>query len=139
MFNFMLIVFGIFAAAVVNALDKNLPSIVVAGLCFIAAALAIVFTLLDRRNRDLVWLGEDVLVELERRSIFGCGTISGRYDKEVVLGILWRQSQEERAAKRGIVDSALQGKHRIWLPWIGYLIGTIFFAAGVLYLLVPSH
>ena len=70
MFNFMLIVFGIFAAGVVNALDKNLPTIVMAGLCIFAIVLALIFILLDRRNRDLVWLGEDVLMDLERKAIF---------------------------------------------------------------------
>jgi hypothetical protein len=29
MFNFMLIVFGIFAAGVVNALDKDLPTVAI--------------------------------------------------------------------------------------------------------------
>src|SRR4051812_17959205 len=72
MFNFMLIVFGIFAAGVVNALDKAaLPRVALAGLCFFGTFLAWAFTRLDRRNRDLVWLGEDVLMELERKVIFG--------------------------------------------------------------------
>src|SRR6516164_9689130 len=65
MFNFMLVALGIFAAGVVNAFDKT-PNIVTAILCFFAAGLAVVFTFLDRRNRDLVWLGEDVLTHLER-------------------------------------------------------------------------
>src|SRR5260370_29011163 len=73
MFNFMLIVFGIFAAGVVNALDKDLPPVAIAGLCFFAAFLAWAFMRLDRRNRDLVWLGEDVLMDLERKAIFGEG------------------------------------------------------------------
>jgi hypothetical protein len=60
MFNFMLVVLGIFAAGIVNAFDKA-PNTVTAFLCFFAAGLAVVFTFLDRRNRDLVWLGEDVL------------------------------------------------------------------------------
>jgi hypothetical protein len=99
MFNYMLVVFGIFAAGIVNALDKHLPKAAVSSLCFIAAALAIVFLLLDIRNRYLVWLGEDVLMDLERRGIFGTDIrISGRYGAEVDLGILSRQALEERRA-----------------------------------------
>src|ERR1700730_14027365 len=71
MFNFMLIVFGIFAAGVVSALDKNLPNVVTSSLCFFAAGLAVIFIFLDRRNRDLVWLGQDVLTHLEPKVIFG--------------------------------------------------------------------
>ena len=59
MFNFMLIVFGIFAAGLVNALDKHVPKPAVVLFAFFAGILALVFSLLDRRNRDLVWLGED--------------------------------------------------------------------------------
>ena len=43
MFYYMLVVFGIFAAGIVNALDKHLPHKVIAGLCFIASTLAVVF------------------------------------------------------------------------------------------------
>jgi hypothetical protein len=136
MFNFMLIVFGIFAAGVVNALDKNLPSFAIAGLCFFAMVLAGIFTLLDRRNRDLVWLGEDALMDLERKAIFGEGKkIKGRYDVEIDFGILWRQALEARRARKlgpigNHLHDAWPGKHRIWLPWIGGLIGVLFFAAG---------
>jgi hypothetical protein len=73
MFNFMLIVFGIFATAVVTAMDKGLPSGFTATLCFTAAALGLIFSRLDRRNRDLVWLGEEVLTHLEKNCIFGEG------------------------------------------------------------------
>jgi hypothetical protein len=70
MFNFMLIVFGVFATAIVTALgSKDLPSGVAAVLCFVAAALGLTFSLLDRRNRDLVWIGEEVLTHLEKNFI----------------------------------------------------------------------
>jgi len=86
MFNFMLVVLGIFAAGVVNALDKT-PNIVTAFLCFFAAGLAVVFTFLDRRNRDLVWLGEDVLTHLERKAIFGEGRTGDQFVMLCVM--LW--------------------------------------------------
>jgi hypothetical protein len=145
MFNFMLIVFGIFAAGVVNALDKNLPTVAIVGLCFFAMVLAVIFMLLDRRNRDLVWLGEDVLMDLERKAIFGegkkiKGRYKGRYDVEIDFGILWRQALEaRRSPKLGPIGNYLRdaclGKHRIWLPLIGGLIGVLFFAAGLWILL----
>jgi hypothetical protein len=149
MFNFMLIVFGIFAAGVVNALDKDLPPVAIAGLCFFAAFLAWAFMRLDRRNRDLVWLGEDVLMDLERKAIFGEGQkIEGRYDRKegrnrkIDFGILWRQALEERRSPNwGPIGNYWRdgwlGKHRVWLPAIGGWIGVLFFAAGLWSLLRP--
>jgi hypothetical protein len=135
MFNFMLVVFGVFAAGVVNALDKHLPAIALAGLCFFATILAAIFMLLDRRNRDLVWLGEDVLMDLERKAIFGEGRkINGRYDREIDFGILWRQALEARRSPSWC-RAAWLGKHRIWLPFISGMIGVLFFTAGLWILL----
>jgi hypothetical protein len=147
MFNFMLIVFGIFAAGVVNALDKDLPPVAIAGLCFFATSLACAFMWLDRRNRDLVWLGEDVLMDLEREAIFRERTkIKGRYDREIDFGILWRQALEgKRSPNWGPIGNFWRdvwlGKHRIWLPAIGFWIGVLFFAAGLWILLrtPPPH
>lgn len=146
----MLVVFGIFAAGIVNALDKHLPNIVTAALCFIAAGLGVIFALLDRRNRDLVWFGEDVLMHLERDAIFGKDVkIKGRYDADVDFGILWRQALEERVAANRIrvalrdnvcaplvirLRDAWRGKHRIWLPVVSCLIAFLFLAAGILIL-----
>ncbi len=146
MFYYMLVVFGIFAAGIVNALDKHLPHKVIAGLCFIASTLAVVFALLDRRNRDLVWLGEDVLMHLERESLFGNLEINGRYQKRVKFGILWRQALEERQATERIrtamhekscaplvvaLRDVWRGKHRVWLPVLSCLVAVLFFSAGV--------
>jgi hypothetical protein len=134
MFNYMLVVFGIFAAGVVNALDKELPNVATAILCFIAAALALIFSLLDRRNRDLVWLGEDVLRNLERTSIFGEGIkIKDGKDKEIDFGILRRQDLPSGTGN-GFICDAWRGKHRVWLPLIGLLIAVLFLAAGLLIL-----
>lgn len=147
MFNYMLIVFGIFAAGVVNALHDEVPRGAIAGLCFIAAVLAFVFMKLDRRNRDLVWLGEDVLMELERKVIFEEGNkVHGRYNEEIDFSILWRQALQEREwlqllerqqpsrvwmAIRTYFHDFRLGKHRILLPGIGGLIGVLFLSAGV--------
>jgi hypothetical protein len=97
--------------------------------------------LLDRRNRDLVWLGEDALMDLERKAIFGEGKkIKGRYDREIDFGILWRQALEGRRLPNwGLIGNYLRdawlGKHRVWLPAIGGWIGVLFFAAGLWILL----
>jgi hypothetical protein len=150
MFNYMLIVFGIFAAGIANALDKHIPSTVIAIFCFIAALLAFVFALLDRRNQDLVWLGEDVLMHLERQGIFGTDLkIDGRYGKEVDFAILWRQALEERRASDRIRNALRNkmcaeviillrdmklGKHRTWLRIVGWTIAVLFLCAGILIL-----
>jgi hypothetical protein len=156
MFNFMLVVLGIFAAGVVNALDKT-PNIVTAFLCFFAAGLAVVFTFLDRRNRDLVWLGENVLTHLERKAIFGEGAkIQDRYDQPIDFGILWRQALEEQSPHRRPIRDALRdalgpnawrsacrdawlGKHRIWLRFVGFALAILFLAGGIWILKQPPR
>jgi len=140
MFNFMLIVFGIFATAIVTALDKpRVSREITASLCVIAGILALIFSRLDRRNRDLLWLGEDMLVELEKKGIFGEGIkIDGRRiktngraeDERVVFGILWRQKAEEKENPAGEIGSALRGKHRLWLPRISYSFAVLLFVAA---------
>ena len=164
MFNYMLVVFGIFAVGIANALDKSkgVPPIVAAGLCFVAAILAVIFARLDARNRDLVWFGEDVLMHLERDSLFGTDNqISGRRNKTIRFGILSRQAWEQESESWGskyfqqfenksnclakgagrllrwlsdLLYDTWHGKHRIWLPLISLLIGALFVAAGILIL-----
>jgi len=68
MFNYMLIVFGIIVAGIVNASRNGTHASAIAFLCIVAGVMSLIFILLDRRNRDLVWLGEDVLMDLERRT-----------------------------------------------------------------------
>jgi hypothetical protein len=136
MFNFMLLVFGVVAAGVVNAFGKEGATVAIASLCFLAFILAVIFVLLDRRNRDLVWLGEDVLIYLERQVIFGKDeNIQGRYGRTRTLGILWRQELENRRSKSGRVCGCLRsawlGKHRIWMPLIGGIFALEFLAAGI--------
>jgi Flp pilus assembly protein TadB len=68
MFNFMLVALGIFAAAIVSAITYHMAHRATAILCFVAGILALVFGFLDMRNRNLVLLGEEVLMALERES-----------------------------------------------------------------------
>jgi hypothetical protein len=162
MFNFMLVVFGVFATAIGSTVGR-LPSGFTAVLCFVAAALGLIFPLLDRRNRDLVWLGEELLTHLEKNFIFGEGiTIKDRSGKDIRLGILSRQSfEDDDRAKdfwlawgKGVggiwcawstwrawgkrVDDGWRGKHRVWLPTVGILMFVLFLAGGVWILKHPQ-
>jgi hypothetical protein len=145
-FNFMLIVVGILAAGIINSLDKHLPNTVYALLCFTGGSLALIFWLLDWRNRYLLWLAEDVLRYLERERIFGKDVkIEGLYGENHDLGILWRQALEDSAAREKIqndwrrkpcvpmfiwIHDAWRGKHRVWFPVVSWLIALSFFMAG---------
>jgi hypothetical protein len=131
-FNFMLVVFGIFAAGIVNALDKHLPKIAAAGLAIFAAILALVFSRLDRRNRDLVWRGEDILKKLESEAIFEPGeTFRDRFGVDVPVSILNRPDPPVKSPNCGEYD-VLLGKHRVLFPWISYLFAMLFAAAAIL-------
>ena len=132
-FNFMLIVFGIFAAGIVNALDKHLPKIAAAGLAIFAAILALIFSRLDRRNRDLLWRGEDILKKLEREVIFDpAETVGDSYGQTVPSSILDRDDPPTRWKKKSVLNDAILGKHRWWFPFIAYLFSGLFVAAAVL-------
>jgi hypothetical protein len=121
---------------VVTAVDKRLPTFVSFALCVIAGVLALIFVLLDRRNRDLVWLGEDVLVELERKNFFGENqSFQNREQTAVPFGILWRQAREDNRRGVGLWNDAWLGKHRFWLRAVGCLFAIAFFAAAILVLL----
>jgi hypothetical protein len=168
MFNFMLVVFGIFATGVVSAV---MPPGFVASLCGLGALLGLIFPLLDRRNRDLVWLGEEVLTHLEKTVIFGEGVaITDRKGEIVQLGILLRRSIEEHAQDKRTLRQLFRareltllekwlgmgwhevwpwarnqatnlwlGKHRVLLPLVGLTMFVIFSIAGGWILLRPQY
>jgi hypothetical protein len=132
MFNFMLVAFGIFATAIVSSVDKHLPTIISVALCVIAGALALIFVLLDGRNGYLVWLGEDVLVELERKNVFGeHQSIENRWRTIVPFGILWRQAGEDSRRCGGRWNAIWLGRHRFWLRAVGCLFAVAFFSAAI--------
>lgn len=123
-FNFMILVEGALATATATAYDTSHANTAVV-LCVTGAIFALIFAQLDRRNRDLVWLGEDVLVELERRVIFGeYEKIKDREKREIPFGILRRQAREE--VYTGMMHDALAGKHRFWNQAIAYLFILLF-------------
>ena len=134
MFNYMLVVFGVFATAVVATFDKHLPFSASAALSLVAGLLAFVFVLLDKRNEYLVRLGEDVLVELEQRHIFGnLEEIDNRDSRRITFGILWRQEREDRDAGKGCWLNIRTGRHRFWLSAIAVAIGVLFCFASYLF------
>src|SRR6202035_1212057 len=129
-FNFMLLTFGIFAAGIVNALDKHVPKVSIAFLAVIAGILALKFRSLDRRNRDLVWLAEDVLKKLESEAIFDqTQYIRDHWNEEVPWSILTRKNPPVRSPDATSDDEYL-GKHRVLLPQIASLFAILFFAAA---------
>jgi hypothetical protein len=152
MFNYMLVVVGIFAAAVTAAFDKGMPFVALA-LCATAAVLALVFSRLDRRNQELVHLGEDVLVDLEKTWFFkrnGPPTAADDNSNAPAAskeepGILVRGRSRKAEDWHPFHDmgksvaktsfwkyayDAYVGKHRFWLRATAYLIAMLFgFAA----------
>jgi hypothetical protein len=131
MFNFFILAIGILATAVFSWYHQREIAIV---LCVVGVVVALIFSRLDRRNRDLVWLGEEMLIDMERRRLYGeSKTFKDRNDFERPYGILWRQRREEtqRNYLAGLIHDAWIGKHRIWLRGIAYLTALIFAIAGV--------
>jgi hypothetical protein len=151
MFNFMLVALGIFAAAIVNAITYHMAHRATAILCFVAGVLALIFGFLDKRNRDLVLLGEELLTALEINVIFGTGiAIKDRDGEPIQSGLLLRQSVEDEARRldtwrhrtkrvlekdwlawsKRFLGDAWQGRHRVWLRFIATLMSLLFFGAG---------
>ena len=120
MFNYMWIAFGLFANAVVTAINADML-LVAAALCIVAAILAIAFIILDMRNQTLTWAGEDVLAHLEKRWLFlpPPKRIQTLHDsaKEVAYGILRRPDLQSSAGILG---------HRFWIKGTAFLMALVF-------------
>ena len=130
MFNFMLIAMGVFATATVSAYTDHLLE-VAAALCFLSALFAFSFSRLDKRNEELVRLGEEVLSHLERAEVFATpATIKDRAGGTIAFGILHRQASIEAGIDESWQSNAWRGKHRFWLPNLERLIALVFLAAG---------
>jgi len=134
MFNYMLIGMGIFATALVAAIDKKLPveaiTIGVAAMC-----VAVVFYLIDGRNRQLYVVAMDVLIHLERAVMFGENTsFPDHRHRMKPFGISGRIAAEDQGLRHGPLPefrSALSGQHRHWIPFIVLGFGGLFGAAAV--------
>lgn len=150
MFNFMLLGMGIFATALVTAIDKKLD-LEAALLSTGAAIVALVFCLLDRRNRALYVPALEVLRHTEDTVLFGVGRkvhlpqSSGADSAgDAVFGIASRtaivdKDSEQRSHKIGAHwDGMLQGQHRYWLPAIALGFAGLFALAALRCWLVYS-
>ncbi len=128
-YNFMLAALAFLVAAIVTAIDKGRTGIAVV-LCIFSALLALVFVLLDRRNRDLERLGEEVLKDLEGKVLFT--QTSG-----VVTGILLSPKHEsgypESLRSIATTRNLRLGKHRLLLPGTALLFAALF-VGGAAYL-----
>ncbi len=122
MFNYFLIASGILAHACVNLICAE---------CFVLAmVLAIIgifvsgsFLILDCRNAQLVYLGEDVLRKLEKSILFPEDfTGIGEKNEQRPRGILFRELSENKRCP---------SKHKIWLRVVEALIALCFVVAGI--------
>jgi hypothetical protein len=129
MFNFMLVAFGFFVAAIVGSIGKLEPWFT-ATLCFVGAGVAWIFVGLDWRNERLVRLGEEALTHLEKTAIFGeHRTFTDRSgDPNVPFGILSRQATEDR--KYSWYSCHKLTRHRVLLRLVARLMCVAFLAAG---------
>jgi hypothetical protein len=134
MFNFMLIGFGIFATAIVSAIEKKLllEAMVLSGA---AVLLAITFGLLDRRNRQLYVVAMDVLIDAEKTVVFGNEVqILDHKANSVDFGIARRIALEEKldpAGLRGKWEAVKQGRHRYLMPFVAGVFAVLFGLAAV--------
>lgn len=139
MFNYMLIAMGIFATATVNAFNAGLLGVVVL-LCLTSAVFAYSFSRLDKRNEELVRLGEEVLAHLERSALFAVPPqIQNRKGTPIDFGILRRQAITDASFPRTWQSDAWRGRHRFWLPALAKLIALLFvLAAGLVAYLIMT-
>jgi hypothetical protein len=131
MFNFFILFAGVVINACMGLLQKekwlalllvSFPAVVIVG----------IFVFLDRRNEELVRVGEDVLQVLEKEVLFKderhevtpvrrnlCGKKVPSKNK-VPLGIFVREEAENNSGLKSRYE------HGTWLPRIQYTIGFVF-------------
>lgn len=162
MFNFMLIGMGIFATAFVTAVEKKLE-LEAAVLSSAAVVIALVFCLIDHRNRQLYIVAMDVLIDMEKGVVF-----SGRENnmfldhrnREKRWGVSSRMAWEDKSASEQErlrtdpgaqplalsysaslwrqIEGMLRGQHRYWMPFVAFSFATLFLVAATRAWLVYS-
>lgn len=131
----MLVLFGFFAAAIVNAVGSKQQPGFTAVLCTIGAVLSAIFIALDTRNQYLLRLAEEVLWHLEETAIFDKDKrINDRDGEDIRFGILSRQLDEERSG--GGPPKII--RHRYLLRLVGVLMLVSFVVAGIWIYLRPQ-
>ena len=150
MFNFFLIAVGIIANAVILALRDYLPLAVPMSLLVVGAVFCFAFFCLDKRNVQLLDMGENILAKLEEDTVFkGLGSVEGL--EEIPLGFLHREAVEEKRRKEVGVENperrylrwrtGLTGRlfrHGTWIPFIQWLLMVAFLASVVALFLNPQ-
>jgi len=142
MFNFMMVGLGVLAAATITAFEKQLY-LQATLISYAAAVGAIVFRLLDQRNRSLYVAALDVLYDFERKVLFGDGhNITGHTGETVPPGIALRvqiedQTREQNVAARrpfapGFLKAIEGGQHRVWMPFIAIGACAVFSSLALL-------
>jgi hypothetical protein len=133
MFNYMLIGMGIFATALVTAIDKRLL-LEAAVLSTAAAVVALVFCLIDRRNRELYIAAMDVLIDAEKTVVFGETTFKDRHGQEQAFGISRRIAVDDGPKAEKLLDhrhGIAKGQHRYWMPFIALGFMALFAVAAI--------
>lgn len=118
MFNFMLVTLGIIASTLVTANDKGLYFEATV-LSWFAAGLTIAFLFLDHRNKRLYGVALDVLIELERKRVFGTEQMVPSFSNSkgpVHFQIAGRIKEEDKTDWWGM--HVIGGKHRVFMPII---------------------
>jgi hypothetical protein len=124
MFNYMLLGLGILATAIATTLQKG-QALAAMGLSIAAVLLCVAFGRMDRRNRDLYKLGQDVLSGIEDKHLFA--TTEKGLAKEVD-----RQNSELEKARWPVDELWTGGHHRFWMPFVIWTFGAVFVAALLL-------
>jgi hypothetical protein len=122
MFNFFLIGVGILANAYVLLMIQNIRG-VAGSLAIIATLMCAVFVLLDRRNHQLVHLGEEILRQLEKNALFQSRITPTTQQEYAELGPL------EREQRLGPTPFYL--KHWFLMEGFQTMVGIAFAAAAI--------
>lgn len=134
MFNFMLIGLGIFASAVVSAIEKKLL-LEAAVLSMAAMGVAVVFRYLDKRNRYLYVVAMDVLIDAEKNVVFGEKVeFDDHKGTSKKFGIARRIALEEKSDPSGWggkLKGAKDGRHRCLMPLLAWAFAGLFAIAAV--------
>jgi len=141
-FNFMLVTMALVTAAIGTVLDKGIDPLALRLLCGFGVALAFAFVLLDCRNRELVWIGENLLTHLEKTVLFpdrtpqdaryAIANATGRTDS-FVLGAVSSDAHANGFAASWTTDplaALLRGKHRVMFPAIALMFALLFVVMG---------
>jgi hypothetical protein len=143
MFNYMLVGLSILASGVVSTINVGRP-LLAFSICVVAVLLGVAFLILDWRNRRLYQVAQDVMIDAERKYLFGKDVpyqVGG--DKSAFFGIALRLQPrarkdydpadvDERPDRPGKVGDIINGRHKWWMPIIIAIFMGLFSAVGVI-------